>query len=52
MGLSIELVTWGASFDLTKALQELKYGIHAEALALCSLLLESGGINLNHADVA
>ena len=27
------------------------FGQDAQALALCSLLLESGGINLNHADV-
>ena len=37
--------------DLMKPLQKLPNGIHAEALALCTMLLD-GGVPLNHADVA
>ena len=37
--------------DLMKPLQKLPNGIHAEALALCTMLLDSG-VPLNHADVA
>ena len=51
VGLCAESVTWGASIDLMKALPKLPNGIDAEALALCTMLLDSG-IPLNHADVA
>ena len=51
MGLCTESVTWESSIDLMKALRKLPNGIHAEALALCTMLLD-GGIPLNHADVA
>ena len=37
--------------DLMKAPQKLPNGIDAEALALCTMLLD-GGVPLNHADVA
>jgi len=40
-----------SSIDLMKALQKLPNWIHAEALALCTMLLDRG-IDLNHADVA
>ena len=49
VGLCAESVTWGSSVHLMKALQN---GTHAEALALCAMLLDSGIIPLNHADVA
>ena len=51
MGLCAESVTWGASIDLMKALPKLPNAIDAEALALCTMLLD-GGIPLDHADVA
>ena len=42
-----------SSIDLMNALQKLPNGIHVEALALCTMLLNSdSGIHLNHADVA
>ena len=37
--------------DLMKPLPKLPNGIDAEALALCTMLLD-GGVPLNHADVA
>ena len=37
--------------DLMKPLQKLPNGIDAEALALCTMLLD-GGVSSNHADVA
>ena len=51
MGPCTESVTSGSSIDLILALLKLPNGIHAEALALCTMLLEHG-IPLNHADVA
>ena len=51
MGLCAESVTWGSSVNLMKALQKLPNGTHAEALALCTMLLDSGIIPLNHVDV-
>ena len=40
-----------SSVNLMKALQKLPNGTHAEALALCTMLLDSG-IPINHVDVA
>ena len=42
----------GSSVNLMKALQKLPHWTHAEALALCTMLLDSGIIDLNHVDVA